>query len=488
MTTTDITGTVSSGVTLTSAVYSDPVTIDSGALITASSTAIYSKYDWTIDNAGAIESSYIGIKLHSTATIINESTGTISGLNNAIKAPYGGVTLTNHGLIENLNTGGGSNAVYLQHTGVVLNTGTITATYRDGLIVSQGGSVTNAAGALIHGGSDGIKDDDNGSFTLDNAGTITATRDKGLNIQGDNKTVLNEAGGVIHGHTYGIIVNSDSTIENAGTIIGDQIGIKMASGDLLKVDAGAVFSGVVEGNGSTMELTSSASGGAIRGFGSEYTGFGSVTIDNGASWDIGGTTSHLESTTFHNFHAGDRLDFTDLSFVAGDTATYSAGHLTIYDAGHMSIASVSMTGSFGGHSFNVLSDGGSGSYVEEDGVACYCRGTEILTDRGQVAVEHLKIGDMLVTAGGASRPIRWIGRRSYAGRFAAANKTVQPIRIAAGALAHNTPRRDLFVSAAACHVPGRDADPGAGADQRRIDHPGRERRTDRVFPYRTGKP
>jgi hypothetical protein len=78
--------------------------------------------------------------------------------------------------------------------------------------------------------------------------------------------------------------------------------------------------------------------------------------------------------------------------------------------------------------------------------ACYCAFTLIATEHGDVPVEDLKIGDRLLTRSGALRPIKWIGRRSYGGRFIAGNKDILPICIKAGALADSVPRRDLWIS------------------------------------------
>jgi hypothetical protein len=81
-----------------------------------------------------------------------------------------------------------------------------------------------------------------------------------------------------------------------------------------------------------------------------------------------------------------------------------------------------------------------------DHPACYCRGTLILTDHGEVAVEDLRIGDRLVTRSGAARAIRWIGTRNYVGRLATESGNALPVCIHAGALAEGVPRRDLSVS------------------------------------------
>ena len=80
------------------------------------------------------------------------------------------------------------------------------------------------------------------------------------------------------------------------------------------------------------------------------------------------------------------------------------------------------------------------------GIACFAHGTRVAVPGGERTVERLAVGELVVTASGLVRPIRWIGRRSYAGRFLAANPAVQPIRLRAGCLGAGLPRRDLLVS------------------------------------------
>src|SRR5205085_7655665 len=79
-------------------------------------------------------------------------------------------------------------------------------------------------------------------------------------------------------------------------------------------------------------------------------------------------------------------------------------------------------------------------------VACFRRGTLILTEAGEVPIEQLAMGDLVVTRSGKAMPIRWLGWRVYDGRFIAGNNAVLPIRIVAGALAEELPARDLWVS------------------------------------------
>ncbi len=78
---------------------------------------------------------------------------------------------------------------------------------------------------------------------------------------------------------------------------------------------------------------------------------------------------------------------------------------------------------------------------------CYCflAGTAVETPDGEVTVETLKTGDMVVLADGRVAPISWLGVQTVSTRFADPLR-VFPVRIRAGALADGLPRRDLLVS------------------------------------------
>ena len=69
---------------------------------------------------------------------------------------------------------------------------------------------------------------------------------------------------------------------------------------------------------------------------------------------------------------------------------------------------------------------------------CFVRGTKILTDKGERAIEDLQTGDLIVTKDNGLQPIRWIGSRKMP-----ANGKYRPIQFMAGSVGNS---RDMFLS------------------------------------------
>jgi hypothetical protein len=80
-------------------------------------------------------------------------------------------------------------------------------------------------------------------------------------------------------------------------------------------------------------------------------------------------------------------------------------------------------------------------------VACFAAGTRIATVDGDVAVEHLRVGDRVRTPlGGVARVVIWAGGSVVDCTRHPEPRRVWPVRVAAGAFGAGRPRRDLWLS------------------------------------------
>lgn len=77
---------------------------------------------------------------------------------------------------------------------------------------------------------------------------------------------------------------------------------------------------------------------------------------------------------------------------------------------------------------------------------CFAAGTMLATPHGEVAIEDLREGDLVLTRDHGAQPIRWIGKTVIGAARLAVSPQLRPIRIKAGALGDNSPASDLVVS------------------------------------------
>lgn len=139
---------------------------------------------------------------------------------------------------------------------------------------------------------------------------------------------------------------------------------------------------------------------------------------------------------------GDRI-----TLVGATSATLSNGVLTFHYPGLLGLdttTALNLQGIPAGSS--IAFDDASDSIV----FACFLRGTRIATPGGEVAVEHLRVDDMVVTLNSGRAPIRWIGKRTIDPRKLNHPKHAWPVRVRKGTLTENVPHRDLLLSPDHC--------------------------------------
>lgn len=94
-----------------------------------------------------------------------------------------------------------------------------------------------------------------------------------------------------------------------------------------------------------------------------------------------------------------------------------------------------------------LKDGNSDiPYNSIPSIICFTPGAMITTPRGQVAVENLRMGDLVITADNGLQAIRWVGRKRMTGARLQAYPELRPVRIRKDAFGNGLPERDMWVS------------------------------------------
>jgi hypothetical protein len=83
---------------------------------------------------------------------------------------------------------------------------------------------------------------------------------------------------------------------------------------------------------------------------------------------------------------------------------------------------------------------------ERPSVICFTPGTRLRTDRGEIAIEDLDVGDRLLTRDDGPQEVIWSGHRRMSGARLFALPDQRPIRLRSGALGVDRPDADLVVS------------------------------------------
>lgn len=181
--------------------------------------------------------------------------------------------------------------------------------------------------------------------------------------------------------------------------------------------------------------------------------YGDGTLADGISFLGGGGFLYISGTfavptTVRGFDISDRIEFAEMDYTSGATATFDASTdvLTLSNGFEVPFT-VQLADDYTGAVFGVSSSSlDGGTVVTVLSMPCFAAGSRILTQQGEIAVEHLAIGDCVTTVEGEQKPITWIGHRRVDCRRHPEPGTVWPVRVAAHAFAQNVPHRDLLLS------------------------------------------
>ncbi len=152
--------------------------------------------------------------------------------------------------------------------------------------------------------------------------------------------------------------------------------------------------------------------------------------------------------------SGTGVGYETTNGLAFTVATNTPGAIAGDDgAGNVNISTIPVgfvgNGSAGDYEYNANSQTVEPVTSETSAPICYLAGTHVLTDRGEVLVEMLRVGDSVVTPRDLNEcmVVRWTGRQHLEGACVAHG---QPVLIRLGALGGGMPFRDLRVSGDHC--------------------------------------
>jgi hypothetical protein len=434
-------------------------TVSNAGMITGNATAsngtgIFIGSGYVTNATGGTIGGHRGIFSTGALTIANA--GAISGSNEGIDLPL------SSGLIVNRNGGsisGGFAGIY--GDGIGANRTSLLTVVNDGIIGAVSGPTygldlsfafaTNRSDGTIEGVV-GVRG--NGSLTLTNAGTIVGTQYAvrfAASFGGNNSRLIVDPGASFSGTVSGgVTVGSTyvSTLElasgsSAGTIGG--FGTQYTGFSQTTIDAGASWTltgtnafaagttltnagtltllnatasdaGSVVNNGIVLIDPSSLTLASLSGIGTVAIAAASMltvtgSIGAGQTIEFTGNTGSfafdptLFSGTIAGLQAGDTLGLTGITNATSATVVNGNTLQIALSSGGPVDLTLENGRDFSGGTFAVTADG----IVTNNEAPCFLRDTFIRTDRGEVPVQDLAVGDKIVTLSGAYRPIVWIG-------------------------------------------------------------------------------
>ena len=377
------------------------------------------RFGGTLDNSGASLplDSLTGLQL-GAARIIG---GTISG-----GTPLTGATL------DNVSIGGTMTVASDASDTIVGSIGGFGTIVVDGTLALLG-SVTLDATTLVIGSQGKVLGLDGGDFTI---GTFS-----GIDFTGSALIDMSAGGtvrfaGTLNAGDYLADTLITWTAPSGAFILEDGGLIRAGIGAHLVIDSPLTSSGAITLAGGTIEVTRTASLGAVY-----FTEAGG-TLMLGARGDTGQLVDFANGGTIVIAGAADLsatpvLHGTTLDIV-GSTGVLDGQFVLLRSDG----------GSYGASDFTIGIDGDDLT-LSTTGIAftaCFAAGTTIMLEDSPCPIEAIRPGQRVRTAGGPLRRVIWTGRRRVSLARHPRPWDVNPVRIATDAFGPGLPVRDLVLS------------------------------------------
>jgi T5SS/PEP-CTERM-associated repeat protein len=371
----------------------------------------------TVGDQGAGELSILGGATVSALDVTIGNASALSSGNVDVEGPGSELLIGTGGLL-NIGLAGGGSGVLTVGTGAILNF--------NGTIVESGHASFNNNG--------GVVDPDAVEFTT------SSNSGAGLNeyslyvgnigaVQIDTGTGTWDTPMLLSGTS---VADATNNINTNGNGVGTW---QLSNGGTLIINANTIDAGqaiVFEDATDTLVI------GQVVNAGSAGVSGVNPTIAAGAEnlLAAGGFAAEI-----WNYKAGDQILFDNL-IVASDIV--SGNTLELFGAGDTLLGSLT----FFNHNGAAYSASAMAAPAAQIAAApCFAAGTRIATERGEVAVEAIGVGERVrVLLGDGLAEVIWVGRRAVDCARHAQPRKVWPVRVAAGAFGAGRPHRDLFLS------------------------------------------
>jgi Hint domain len=302
--------------------------------------------------------------------------------------------------------------------------------------------------------SDVMLDDISTNGTIVNNGTMSFIAGAGASAQINpdsfaNNGRINVDGGILNGESLDI--SPASSFSDSGVIsLTDfaQVGITTT------ITPGALsINGTIAVSGSsTIDLNTNASGSGVITLADAGTAdinnfsgsieFLDATGDLALEQPVNYTGQILGLSSLPGTHDVIDLLHTNVTSIVPYAGNSLGGVLTVMDGTDIA-ATLTLVGNYVDVPFSFASDDNNGFNIF---ISCFAEGTCLDTSEGPVPVESLRVGDLVLTADGSSRPVCWIGHRRIDLARHPDPAAARPVRVLAHAFGPGLPRRDLWLS------------------------------------------